>query len=82
MTPLLKFSHPDCLCQLDNTQQRGSVSVSIFANTLLCEFYPHNTMEVVYTSLGNIQTGINDQYWKETEVFENTKLFVSNLKFS
>lgn len=81
MTPLRKFSHPDCLCQLDNTQHRGSVSVSVFNNTLLCEFYPHNVVEVIYTSLDKIQTGTNEQYWKETAEFENSRLFVTNLEF-
>lgn len=82
MTPLLKFSHPDCLCQLDNTQRRGSVSVSIFKNALLCEFYPHNAVEVIYTSLSNIQTDINDQYWLETAAFGNAKLLASSLVFN
>jgi len=76
--PLKTFTHPDCYYN----EQRGSVTVKVYNNTCICEFYPHNALSVSFPTLDKIQTKDDKQFWKETAAFETQRLFFSNFVFN
>jgi hypothetical protein len=81
ITPILSFTHPDCIYNDNGFKHDGSLTIKVFENTCICEFYPHHVLEQKFISIKDIEMKETDRYYQKDEELSKMLLYARSVTF-